>query len=64
MLSHKDAGHIMIKATTNEKDNVLDIFSGSGTTSVAAKKLKRNSIALEKEGVYISLINKRLKDGK
>ena len=53
---------VMIKSTTNEGDTVLDIFSGSGTTSVACKKNNRNSIALEKEKKYIKIIKERLQN--
>lgn len=54
---------MMVRSTTKEGDMVLDIFSGSGTTSVACKKTNRNSIALEREKKYIELIKKRLKNG-
>lgn len=37
----------LIKTFTNEGDLVLDCFSGSGTFSIAAKKLNRNFIAFE-----------------
>jgi len=32
----------IIKASSNAGDLVLDCFVGSGTTAIAAKKLKRN----------------------
>lgn len=53
---------IILKAVTSEKELVMDLFSGSGTTSLAAKKLNRNSVAFEKEDAYIDLIKRRLKE--
>jgi len=50
----------IILACTNEGDTVLDPFVGSGTTSVVAKKMGRNSIGIEKEEKYIEIIQKRL----
>jgi len=50
----------IILACTNPGDTVLDPFVGSGTTSVVAKKMGRNSIGIEKEAKYIELIRKRL----
>ncbi len=55
---------LIIKSSSKVDDLVLDIFSGSGTTSVAAKRMNRNSIALEREDKYIEIIKRRLKDGK
>ena len=51
----------IIKASTNENDLVLDLFSGSGTTSYVAKKQNRNFIAIEKSKKYCNLINERFK---
>ena len=51
----------MIKASSNEGDLVLDLFSGSGTTSYAAKSLNRNFIAVEKDDKYCETIKNRLK---
>jgi site-specific DNA-methyltransferase (adenine-specific) len=41
-------------------DTVLDPFLGSGTTSVAAKKLERNSIGYEINPEFLSLIKDKL----
>lgn len=50
-----------IKAGTREGDTVLDIFSGSGTTGVAALNLKRNYVGIESNPSYADLSLKRLK---
>ncbi|CAI2173566.1 11128_t:CDS:2 [Funneliformis geosporum] len=42
----------IIKASSNEGDLVLDLFSGTGTTSVVAKRLKRNFIGCEVNESY------------
>lgn len=42
----------LILASSNENDVVLDIFAGSGTTGVVAKKLNRNYINLEQNPLY------------
>jgi len=49
-----------IEASTNEGDFVLDPFSGSGTTGVAALELKRRFCGIESEPEFISLAVKRL----
>ena len=50
----------VILSCTKEGDTVLDPFVGSGTTSVVAKMLGRNSIGIEKEKKYLNIIEKRL----
>lgn len=41
-------------------DTVLDPFVGSGTTCLAAKKLKRKYIGIEREADYVDIANARL----
>lgn len=41
-------------------DTVLDPFLGSGTTSLAAKKLNRNSIGYEINGSFLKVIKEKL----
>ena len=43
----------IIKVSSNEGDTVLDPFLGSGTTVVAARKLKRKSIGIELTKQYV-----------
>ncbi len=50
----------LILASTNPQDVILDPFCGSGTTSVVAKKLKRNYIGIEIDKTYCCLAEKRL----
>ena len=50
----------IILACTNEGDCVLDPFLGSGTTSVVAEYYGRNSIGIEKNPRYLSIIRKRM----
>jgi DNA modification methylase len=50
----------IILASSNEGDRVLDLFSGSGTTSVVAKKLGRKFIGIEMNPDFVRLGLKRL----
>lgn len=50
----------LILASSNKGDLVLDIFSGSGTTGVVAKKLGRNFINLEQNPLYCAWAEMRL----
>ncbi len=50
----------IILSSTNPGDMVLDPFAGSGTTSVVAKQLNRNSISIEIDPKYVNLIKQRL----
>ena len=50
-----------IKLFSKEGDWILDPFAGSGTTGIAAKKLKRNFVMIDKEDEYIELAKKRIK---
>lgn len=49
-----------ILGSSNEGDLVLDLFMGSGTTAVAAKRNKRNFIGCDLEDKYINVANERL----
>jgi adenine-specific DNA-methyltransferase len=50
----------IIKASSNSGDIVLDCFSGSGTTAVAAEKLNRRWIAMDCGKLAIYTAKKRL----
>jgi len=49
----------IIKASSNEKDLVLDAFAGSGTTLAVAEKLKRRWIGIDCGKLAIYTIQKR-----
>jgi site-specific DNA-methyltransferase (adenine-specific) len=49
----------MLKLLTKENDLVLDPFMGSGTTAVAARRLKRNYIGIEINPAYAEYAEKR-----
>jgi DNA modification methylase len=50
----------IILASSNPGDRVLDLFSGSGTVSVVAKRLERQYIGIESNADYIRYGLKRL----
>lgn len=50
----------LIKASTSPGDLIVDPFSGSGSTSLAAQKLGRNSLAFEIDEDYIEPSRARL----
>ncbi len=60
----RDICQRIIKASSNENDNVLILFAGSGSEIVACEELKRNWTAFEIEDSYIEIINKRLDEFK
>lgn len=51
-----------IKLFTAEGDWVLDPFLGSGTTSQAAQKLKRNSLGIELLPEYVKMAKEKVKE--
>lgn len=50
----------IIRASSDPGDRILDLFSGSGTTSVVAKRLGRKFIGIEMNPDYVRLGLKRL----
>lgn len=50
----------LILASSNKDDFVFDPFLGSGTTSVAAKKLGRNYSGIEQHKIYCAWAEKRI----
>ncbi|WP_261221780.1 adenine-specific DNA-methyltransferase [Ancylothrix sp. D3o] len=50
----------IIKASSNEGDVVLDLFSGTFTTSFVAKQLQRKSIGIEVQEKYVKIGLQRL----
>ena len=51
----------MLKVSSREGDLILDPYLGSGTTAVAAKKLKRNYIGIEISKEYCEMADLRIK---
>ena len=55
---------MLIEMTTLPEQIVLDPFSGSGTTLVAAMKLKRHYIGFENNETYFTIAQERLEKEK
>lgn len=53
-----------IKIWSKENDFVLDCFSGSGTTAIACKNLKRDFLGIENNFEYFTMSIERLKEKK
>jgi DNA modification methylase len=53
----------LIKTFTNEGDLVLDSCMGSGTSCLAAKRLKRQYVGIEKDAEYYKIATERLQKG-
>ena len=49
-----------IKLFTDQGDTVLDPFAGSGTTLVAAQKLRRVGIGIDTSAEYCAVMHKRI----
>jgi len=50
----------IVRASSNEKDLVLDPFSGVGTTFVVCKRLNRNFIGFEINSDYVDIGRRRI----
>jgi len=57
---HIDLPSWFIKALTDEGDVVTDVFSGSGSTCLAAKKLSRKFIGIEMNEKYHEIAEERV----
>ena len=51
----------IVKASTNKKGIVLDLFSGTFTTAIVAKNLSRISISIEIDDEFVKIGMRRLK---
>lgn len=49
----------LISVSSNEGDNIIDPFAGSGSTMVASEKLGRTSYSIEQEETYYKEANER-----
>jgi len=50
----------ILEVSSNENDLVVDFFAHSGTTTLAAEKLKRKSISIDIEPIYCEIVIRRL----
>lgn len=57
---HEELPYRLIKLYTFPGDTVLDPFGGSGTTGLAAEKLGRGWILIEKSPTYMKMATKRI----
>ena len=51
----------IVRAYTNAGDTVLDIFMGSGSTAIAAKRAGRKYIGCERDQEYYDKLQQRIK---
>ena len=51
---------LLVRASSDDGDTILDPFAGSGTTAIACLNTNRNYILIEKEQKYIDIINKNI----
>ena len=59
-----DMFEFLIAKSSNERDLILDVFAGSGTTGIACMNTNRQFILMEKEEKYYNTILKRIEDHK
>jgi len=52
----------IISTSSNPGDLILDFFAGSGTCAIAADELGYNSVLVEKDESYFTIIEKRLSE--
>lgn len=52
----------ILKVSTDDNSKVLDLFSGSGSTSIVAKKMGLDSVAVEMDKEYCLKIKEQLKN--
>ena len=52
---------LLVRASSNEGDLVVDPFMGSGTTAVAAKALGRRYLGFDTDSSYVRMARERLK---